>query len=234
MRFMAFIFTKKYFIIFGGLIIVAVIVWSGLWQQGIIGAREKLLFNKIKDRPDLVAIFDKVKKSQEEMAKNPEKASVYFDLGLYWKSIAELGGGEPFFKESLKVYEKGIEKFGQKNILFYLNGGKLAERLEDYNKAEQYYRKAIEISSADESGYLYLVDLYSYQMKKTEEDVLKVFEEGQKKMMNSMPLIAGRASYLRRIGDYKMALEDYKILVQNYPNNQGYKEIVQELEQKLK
>lgn len=229
-----FIFKKKYFIIFGGLIIVAVIVLGGLWQQGIIGTRERLLFNKIKDRPDLVAIFDKVKKTEEEIVKNPDQASLYFDLGLHWKSIGELGGGEPFFQKSLETYEKGIEKFGQKNILFYLNGGKLAERLEDYNKAEQYYRKAIEISSADESGYLYLVDLYSYQMKKTEEDVLKIFEEGQKRMMNSISLITGRASYLRRVGDYKMALEDYKILVQSYPDNQGYKEIVQELEQAIK
>lgn len=225
---------KKNLIIIGGIIVVAIVVLVVLWQQGIIGTRERLLFNKIKDHPDLVAIFNKVKKSQEEMAKNPEKASVYFDLGLYWKSIAELGGGEPFFKESLKVYEKGIEKFGQKNILFYLNGGKLAERLEDYGKAEKYYKKAVEISPADESGYLYLVDLYSYKMEAPKEEILKIFDVGLKVMMDSTPLIFGRASYLRRIGDYKMALEDYKILVQNYPSNQGYKEIVQELEQKLK
>lgn len=212
---------------------VVVILLGGLWQQGIIGTREKLLFNKIKDRPDLVAIFDKIKKSQEEMAKNPEKASVYFDLGLYWKSIAELGGGEPFFKESLKIYEKGIEKFGQKNILFYLNGGKLAERLEDYNKAEQYYRKAIEISSADDAGYLALVDLYSYKMNKKEEEILPIFEQGVKSMANPIILIAGRAAFLRRIGDYTKALEDYQTLSENYSDNIGYKEVIAELKEKL-
>lgn len=225
---------KKNLIIIGGIIVVVIIVLAVLWQRGIIGTREGLLFNQIKDRSDLVAIFNKAKKSEEEIAKDTEKSSAYFDLGLYWKSIAELGGGEPFFKESLKIYEKGIEKFGQKNILFYLNAGKLAERLEDYGKAEKYYKKAVEISPADESGYLYLVDLYSYKMEASKEEILKVFDVGLKVMMDSTPLIFGRASYLRRIGNYKMALEDYKILSQKYPNNQGYKEIIQELEQKLK
>lgn len=231
---MASIFNKRILIIFGGLIIIAVIVLGGLWQRGIIGGRNRILFEKIKDKPDLVAIFEKVKKSQEEIAKNPEKVSAYFDLGLYWKSIAELGGGEPFFQKSLEAYEAGIEKFGQKNILFYLNGGKLAERLGDYAKAELYFQKAIEISPADESGYLYLVDLYSYKLNRPKEEILKVFEEGVKKMVNSIPLIAGRASYLRRVGDYKMALEDYKILSENYPNNQGYKEVIKELEEAIK
>lgn len=233
LRFMAFIFTKKHFIIFGGLIIIVIIVLGVFWQQGIIGTRERLLFNKIKNRPDLAAIFDKVKKSQEEIAKDPEKASAYFDLGLYWKSIAELGGGDPFFEESLKVYEKGIEKFGQKNILFYLNGGKVAERLGDLSKAEKYYRQAIEISAADDSGYSALVDLYSYKMNKNEEEILPVFEQGIKSMANPIVLIAGRAAYLRRIGDYTKALEDYRTLNENYPNNIGYKEVIVELKEKL-
>lgn len=225
---------KRVILIAGGFFVAVIIILFGLWQAGILAFGDQVLFNKIKDKPDLVALFEKAQQTKDKIKAEPEKSSLYFDLGLYWKSIAELGGGEPFFEESLNIYEKGIEKFGQKNILFYLNGGKLAEKLEDYSKAEKYYKKAIEISSADESGYLYLVDLYSYKMNKLKEDVLKVFEEGQKKMMNSVPLIAGRASYLRRIGDYKMALEDYKTLSQNFPNNQVYKEIIQELNQKMK
>lgn len=217
-------------VIFFGILLL---VLFGLWQKGMLGG-ERALFRKIQNRPDLVEIFNKVKKSEAEIAKNPEKVSAYFDIGLYWKSIAELGGGEPFFQKSLEAYEEGIEKFGQKNILFYLNGGKLAERLEDYPKAEKYYKKAIEISSADESGYLYLVDLYSYKLNRPKEEILKIFEAGRQKMVNPLPLIAARASYLRRIGDYQAALEDYKVLSQNYPNNQGYKEVIQELEEKIK
>lgn len=218
--------------------IVAVIflaaVFFIIWQKGFWGNSDGRLFKLIQDKPDLVGIFNKVQEAKAAIAKDPENAGFYFNLGLGWKSIGELGGGTPFFQKALEVYEAGIEKFGQKNILFYLNGGKLAERLEDYEKAEKYYKKAIEISSADENGYLYLVDLYSYKMNKSKEDVLKVFEEGQKKMMNSVLLIAGRASYLRRIGDYEMALKDYQLLSENFPDNQGYKIIIAELEQLLK
>lgn len=212
---------------------IGLVILFAFWQKGILGG-EKYLFKKIQDRPDLVVVFGKAQKAKEKIAKDPEKSSAYLDLGFYWKSIGELGGGEPFFKESLKSYERGIKKFGQKNILFYLNGGKLAERLENFDKAERYYKKAMEISSADESGYLYLVDLYSYKMNRPKDEVLKIFEDGIKKMVVSTPLIAGRAAYLRRIGEFAMALDDYKLLSQAFPNNQGYEDVIQELEQAIK
>lgn len=224
----------KKILVVGGLAILFGLLMAGLWQQGWLGNSEKRLFNQIKDKPELVALFEKIQKTKADIKNEPEKVSLYFDLGFYWKSIAELGGGEPFFKKSLKAYELGIEKFGQKNILFYLNGGKLAERLEYLDKAERYYKKAIEISSADESGYLYLVDLYSYKMNKPKDEVLKIFEDGIKKMVVSTPLIAGRAAYLRRIDEFAMALDDYKLLSQTFPNNQGYKDVIQELEQAIK
>lgn len=224
----------KKILIVGGLVILFGLLIAVLWQKGLLSNSEKRLFNQIKDNPELVELFEKVQKTKADIKNEPEKVSLYFDLGFYWKSIGELGGGELFFKESLKAYERGIEKFGQKNILFYLNGGKLAERLENYSKAERYFKKAIEISAADESGYLYLVDLYSYKMNKPKDEVLKIFEDGIKKMVVPIPLIAGRAAYLRRIGEFAAALEDYKLLSQSFPNNQGYKDVIQELEQAIK
>ena len=52
--------------------------------------------------------------------------------------------------------------------------------------------------------------------------------------MNPSPLIAGRATYLRRIGDSAAALNDYQELVKIFPQAAGYRQIVQELTQKLK
>jgi len=49
-----------------------------------------------------------------------------------------------------------------------------------------------------------------------------------------VPLLTGRASYLRRMGDYKLALEDYKVLSQNFPDNKNYKIVIAELEELLK
>ena len=228
-------FTKKRILIFSGFV-VAILLGALLWNQGLVGSSDKKLYSYIKDRPDLIELYNRAKKGEEEIAKTPDKAVLYFNVGLDWKSIAERleTNKREFYKRSLAVYEQGIKKFGQKNILFYLNGGKLAEHVEGYTKAEKYYRKAIEIAPGDESGYLYLVDLYSYKMNKPKAEVLKVFEEGMKKMMNPALLISGRATYLNRIGDYEAALKDYEQLVTIFPNHQGYKDLVVELSAKIK
>lgn len=225
--------TKRKFI--AGLVLALVVgLAAGLaWRAGWLDAGEGNLLPLIQDRQELVEIFNKAKAREKEIGQDPDKPESYINLGLDWKSIGELSEQEVFFQKSLAVYEAGIKRFGEKNILFYLNAGKVAERLRDYAKAEAYYKKAIEISSADENGYLYLVDLYGYKMKKSKEDILEVFAEGEKNMVSAIPLIAGRAAYLRRVGDYRAALEDYKVLSQNYPNNQGYKNVIQELEDRL-
>jgi len=205
-----------------------------LWYRGFIGGDPKLL-RSIQDKPELVALFKKAKADEKEITKKPEDAARYIDAGLQWKSVAELASvNQPaFFRRSLSSYEKGIERFGQKNILFYLNAGKIAERVNELSKAERYYKKAIEISPGDESGYLYLVDLYYYQFHNESKDILPIFDQGLKALMNPSPLIAGRATYLRRIGDSAAALNDYQELVKIFPQAAGYRQIVQELTLKL-
>ena len=195
---------------------------------------DRALWHQIRERRDLVEIFKKAQVREKELAQNSEKAELYFSVGLDWKSIAELGGGRPFFERSLKVYEAGIEKFGQKNILFYLNAGKLAEHVDDLGKAEIYYKKAIAISPGDESGYIDLAEMFEYRLKKSKDEVVAVFHEGEKKMVNPTPLLVAEASYLRRVGDFGAALKIYKLLNQAFPTHQGFKEIIQELEAKIK
>ncbi len=227
--------SRKKFFIAGGVGLAAVIVLVIAWRQGFLGGDNKL-YRSIKANPELVNLFNLAKKREAEFAKNPDKPALYFDAGLAWKSIAErkADGKQPFFEKSLADYERGIEKFGQGNILFYLNAGHMAESLEDYAKAERYYKKAIEISSADESGYLNLVDLYYYKLHKSKEEILSVFSVGTTKMVFTIPLIAARATYLRRVGEYAEALKDYQTLSQAFPQNTGYKEIIQELQNNIR
>jgi tetratricopeptide (TPR) repeat protein len=222
---------KKYLYIIVAIILIAVGV--GLWHFGFLGG-DRALYPSIKNNPALVALYDKAMVKEKEIKASPDKAALYFDLGLTWKSIAEQGGPEEFFNKSLAVYEQGIELFGQKNILFYLNAGNVAERVGDYAKAEEYFKKAFEISPADESGYLELAELYEYKLKKTKDEVVAVFKLGQQKLVNPALIVSARASYLRRQGDWSAALLDYKLLSLNFPANQGYKEIIAELEAKIK
>ncbi len=216
-------------IIIGVVALVVIGGVAGLWYTGFLGG-ERAVRRSISSNPEWLANYEKAKQREAEIQKNPEKAGLYFSLGLAWKSIGELGGPKEFFNRSLAVYEQGIAKFGAQNILFYLNAGKLAERVDDLAKAENYYKKAIEISPADDSGYKYLAELYEYRLKKSKAEVLAVFHMGDIKMVNPSSLLMAEASYLHRVGDVLGALKIYRVLVEAYPSNQGYKRVVQELE----
>ncbi len=155
-------------------------------------------------------------------------------VGLDWKGVGD-GAQEPLFlQKSLAIYEDGIERFGKKNILFYLNAGKVAESMGDYVKAERYYRAAMTISAADESGYFDLADLYIYKLQKSKAEMLALYAEAEKKVGNKLTVFWARGSYLRRVEDYAGALKDYQTLVSYMPNDAGYKAIIAELQRKLK
>jgi len=215
------------------IVVLVIVVIVVLWQKNIINNPDNKLFNQIKNDPSLVEIFDKAKDVEKRLSDNSVQPQDYLTLGFYWKSLGDRANIKDFYYKSLAVYEAGAEKYGTQNTLFYWNAGKLAEDINDYERAESYYKKSIEIAPGDESGYIGLASLYFYKMKKTEAEVLKVYEEGIKKMVINTPLIAARASYLRLVGDNVKALDDYKILLEIYPDNAGYKEIIKELQQNL-
>ncbi|OGH69489.1 MAG: hypothetical protein A3C90_00010 [Candidatus Magasanikbacteria bacterium RIFCSPHIGHO2_02_FULL_51_14] len=224
---------RKFF--FGAAVLIAI---SGLWYFGVFDGEEQRMFALIEDQPAMAELWTKANSTEEQIQKEPENVTLYIDAGLDWKSIAEQMEGEEedrlaFFQKSLEAYERGIEKFGQKNILFYLNAGNVAQRMGDYAKAETYYKKAIAIAPADEMAYLALTDMYHFKLGKPKEDILPLFEAGIEIMVNPLPLISGRATYLRQIGEYAAALEDYRLLSKRFPENQGYTDIVAELEKAL-
>lgn len=226
--------SKKYLI--GGIIVIAVIgvFWSIQHWKKTANGDDARLFGEIKDQPALVDLFNKAVTKENDLAAHPDQAGLYFDLGLYWKDIGEQGGPKDFLQKSLAVYESGIPRFGQSNILFYLNAGQLAEETGDYVKARGYYQKAIQISPADESGYIDLANLYNYRLHQPEAAVVAVYNAGQKAMFNATPIVVARAAYFKRIGDYPAALKDYQQLSQVYPNDGGFKIAIQELTAEIK
>lgn len=227
--------SKKHLSIAAAGVAAIVLLAVGLWHQGYIGSGDRRLRRLIKNKPELVTLYDQAHALEEQIKKEPEKVSLYLDLGFRWKSIGDRSGGLPvFYQRSLEAYQGGITRFGSKNIIFYLNAGKIAEILENYGTAEKYYRQAISVSPHDDYGYSYLTELYSYKMNKSKDEIIAVYNEGIKNLGNPAKLIWARGSYLRRIGAYAEALADYQLLVKNFPDNVGYKEIAAELEAKVK
>lgn len=191
---------------------------------------EKEVLQKIGNQETLVKKYDEIKQMEQKFTKE-EKPDIgrLFSLGMAWKSQGDATQDKYFYQKALETYETGIKYYGKENVLFYWNAGKMAEYLLNYPLAETYYRKSIEISSPYNEPYEYLFDLYANKMKKTPDECIKVLNEGIEKTAGSASLVLKKCSYLRTISRTKDAIACYDILSQGYPDNQGYKDIVNEL-----
>ena len=138
--------TNRNKMIFGGIGAAVLIVATALWFFGFVPGTDKALLRLIKDRPDLVTVFNEATRKEKQAGAEKSDKLVVLLLGSAqdYKTLGELINDEQkqklFFKKSLDIYEWGIEKYGSKNIIFYLNGGKIAERLGDLEKAESFYK----------------------------------------------------------------------------------------------
>ncbi len=227
--------SKKMYWFIGGVILVVLgVVLVVLFKQGKIGDSNRVFFNEIKDKPVLVGLYHEAQAAEEKLVAAPDKPGLYLSLGMAWKGLGDAAQQNIWLQKSLAVYEDGIERFGKGNILFYLNAGKVAESIGDYAKAERYYRAAMTISVADESGYLYLADLYIYKLNKTKIDMLSLYAEAEKKVGNKSTVLSARGAYLKRIGDYAGALQEYQELAQANPQETAYQTLVAEMQAKLK
>ena len=71
-------------------------------------------------------------------------------------------------------------------------------------------------------------------MKKSDAEIVAVYEEALKRVTKTDDIMSSYAVYLEDTGNYKDALKYYEILLKNYPNNQTYKEEVANLKLKVK
>jgi len=207
------------------LLVAVITVISLVWGRN----QDNQVLRRIKNDQKLVEIYNKIKDYQTK----PQEADILIAEGFNWKSLAELTKDQYFFKQALFVYDLGAQKFGEQNVLFYWNAGKVAESMGRFDLAENYYKEALRIAPSYADGYQNLADLYQYKFKKDPAEIVKIYDDGLKASTGNAALFLNKCSYLRQISWNKEALECYKILVQQYPANQGYKKIVQELEAKV-
>ena len=166
---------------------------------------QNINLEKIKSTyPDLTVYVDNVVKAQASFNQNKDDIDNYIVLGLAWKSLADWSRKDDpenyknYYREALKVYQSGIDKSLRRNTLLMTNAASMAKYLGDYKLAEEYYKEAISIAPGDESYYISLAQLYEYQMKKSKEEVLAVYEEGLKRVLSLAGLTAQKEAYLER------------------------------------
>ena len=192
---------KKKFILFLTAAIIAAV--AGLFyfrQSNQVNNLEKLK----SDYPALASYVDSVIKWENKLKEDEARVESYATLGLAWKSLADqvcnlkISDCEKYYADALKIYEKAVEVTKRRNTLFLMNAGNMARYLKDYAKTEDYYREAISVAPGDTTLYLTLGELYEYDMKKTKEEIIALYDEGAKRVMNPAPLESAKKGYLER------------------------------------
>jgi tetratricopeptide (TPR) repeat protein len=184
--------------------ILAILIILGGWYF-FSGKNKNIDLEKIKFAyPNLAVYVDGVMKAQDSLNQNKDEIDNYTALGLAWKSLADWSQKEgvenykDYYREALKVYQTGIERTQRKNTLLMTNAANMERYLGEYKLAEEYYKEAISVSQGDESYYVYLAELYEYQMGKSKEEILAVYDEGLKWVINKNWLESEKESYLER------------------------------------
>lgn len=191
---------------------------------------EKTVMQKLSSKPELVQNYKKIQELEAKRKADPSKdAGFIVSIGFEWKSLGDLTQDPYFYEKALALYNEGIQKYGSTNIAYYWNAGKVAEALKRFDQAEFDYREAIRISPAYNQSYHNLAELYIYQMKKDDKDILSVFAEGLKGTSGDASLYLSQCSFLRMRNRTQDAIDCYDILSKSYPNNPQYKQVLQEL-----
>lgn len=152
-------------------------------------------------------------------------------LANQYKSDGAQGDKEAYQK-AIDLYKSIIIYTDGKIWLPYLNMGNVYKALGDYKSADQAYDDGIKIAG-DSMLWIAKIELYQDYIKKPFTEVKKVYDESLKSTIENTTIYINYASYLDDNKEYEDALAIYKVLYERYPNNQGYKEKIEELGSRL-
>ena len=144
--------------------------------------------------------------------------------------IASNAGIENFkaakFTEALNSFEKSIqlnEEFLQKtdsNAIY--NAALSAEKSQNYDKAVQYFQKAIDIKyGGNEDGpMLHSLLAESYLKKGDKVNYISTIQKGRQLYSNDKQLILSELNYFIEAGKYKEAITNLELAMSKEPNNE--------------
>jgi tetratricopeptide (TPR) repeat protein len=144
--------------------------------------------------------------------------------------IASNAGIENFkaakYPEALSNFEKSIqlnEEFLQKidsNAVY--NAALSAEKSQNYDKAVQYFQKAIDIKygGSEDGPMLYSLLAESYSKKGDKNNYIGTIQKGRAAYSNDKQLILSELNYFIEAGKYKEAITNLELAMTKEPNNE--------------
>jgi len=153
--------------------------------------------------------MEKLKEDPFDFEANMIKAGVLYFLNEYEKAII--------------IYEK-LGELRPKNFLSFKGLGDSLSQLHKFAEAESAYLKTINNNSHELNAYLALAEIYRYHIKDNKEKIRKFYEDGIKNLgSDRFSLIQNYASQLEEWGEYEKALEQWKAVLEEFPDNEAIK-----------
>jgi tetratricopeptide (TPR) repeat protein len=154
---------------------------------------------------------------------------MFLDNGNKDYAAGDMGDKEKY-NSAIDNFKKAISISKEKFWLPFFNLGNAYRKIGDFKNAETAYDRAIEISNFGESSlYLAKFEMYRYEIKKSEAEIMTAYSAAIEKAYENANLIVSYAAYLRDIGQNKEAIKYYEMLLEKYPDNDLYKEEIKAL-----
>jgi len=146
--------------------------------------------------------------------------------------LADQTGNSEYYLKAEQVYRKMTEKFPDYWVPWW-NLANLQRQLKEFEEAEKSFKKAIEIAPGEGMLYLGLIELYQYNLKKSEEEILAIYQEALKRVVENIDVIISYASYLYQIDKKEEALKYYQTAFEKYPEATQIKEEIEKIKKEL-
>lgn len=147
----------------------------------------------------------------------------YMKKGFEYKTAGDFGDMSAYLK-ALEMYKKATEiSPSDKKWIPLFNVGNIYKDTKEYENAEIYYNKSIEADQTQWVVYSAKIELYRYNLKKSNNNVLTVYQAAFDKASDNLNITVSYAGYLRDIGDYSGSLKYFEQLSEKYPDDQTFK-----------
>lgn len=215
---------KKYFIILVGIIVIIGLSYFGYSSYKSFEkkkAQEKMFTFQNFDTTLTQDVIDNFKRQFDEavkyIVKNPSDYVGWTVAGNMKKSANDYYGARD-------VYLQGLKNVPAKNTDVLLSN--LADLyyhfIKDYEVAEEYYLRAIEIKPMNLQNYIELSIMYRVEFK-DQDKAIGVIKKGLENNQNNKELMIHLANTYKKFSMLDEARNIWNELIKTYPENEEYK-----------
>lgn len=131
----------------------------------------------------------------------------YLADGIKYKGEGGAGNRQSY-KKAIFAFQKACQISKNQFWIPFVNLGNTYREMGEFKNALESYNKALEISMKGEpSIFLAKIELYRYNLGKTDQDIRKLYEESLKNVTENGNLYLSYAAYLEDNKKYKEAKE---------------------------